>query len=136
MKPVFSLFPHNVFSLFKSRILFLSLNHFPNKPWFLHVSSTSLLKTLCEKEKLLASINIFLLFLQCFLPIRRTFPLSSNLKLSLANCLSLEESKKLSLRKKVVWERVKYFVISKSPSIWQSLVLVFDKGLNCRKSKG
>ena len=33
------------------------VNPFPNKPWFLHVCSTSLLKTLWEKEKLLATSN-------------------------------------------------------------------------------
>ena len=33
------------------------LNLFPNKPWFLHVCSTSLLKTLWEKEKLLVTSN-------------------------------------------------------------------------------
>ena len=30
---------------------------FPNKPWFLHVCSTSLLKTLWEKKKLLVTSN-------------------------------------------------------------------------------
>ena len=34
-----------------------SLNPFPNIPRFLHVSSTSLLKTLWEKEKLLVTSN-------------------------------------------------------------------------------
>ena len=34
-----------------------SLNPFPNKPWFLRVCSTSLLKTLWEKEKLLVMSN-------------------------------------------------------------------------------
>ena len=33
------------------------LNPFPNKPWFLRVSSTRLLKTLWEKEKLLVTSN-------------------------------------------------------------------------------
>ena len=33
------------------------LNPFPNKPWFLSASSTSLLKTLWEKEKLLVMSN-------------------------------------------------------------------------------
>ena len=32
-------------------------NPFPNKPWFLRVYSTSLLKTLWEKEKLLVMSN-------------------------------------------------------------------------------
>ena len=34
-----------------------SFNPFPNKPWFLRVCSTSLLKTLWEKEKLLVMSN-------------------------------------------------------------------------------
>ena len=42
------------------------INPFPNKPLFLHVCSTSLLKTLGENEKLL-------LFSLCFLPFLRTF---------------------------------------------------------------
>ena len=33
------------------------VNPFPNKPWFLHVCSISLLKTLWEKEKLLLTSN-------------------------------------------------------------------------------
>ena len=33
------------------------VNPFPNKPWFLRVCSTSLLKTLWEKEKLLVTSN-------------------------------------------------------------------------------
>ena len=36
----------------------VSFNPFPNKPWFLHVCSTCLLKTLWEKEKLLVTSNI------------------------------------------------------------------------------
>ena len=34
-----------------------SFNPFPNKPWFLHVCSTSLLKTQWKKEKLLVTSN-------------------------------------------------------------------------------
>ena len=37
--------------------LFESMNPFPNKPWFLCVCSTRLLKTLWEKEKLLEMSN-------------------------------------------------------------------------------
>ena len=36
---------------------FMVINPFPNKPWFLRVCSTSLLKTLWEKEKLLVMSN-------------------------------------------------------------------------------
>ena len=56
-------------SLFKQFVLFLksflycfvdwTFNPFPNKPWFLCVCSTSLLKTLREKEKLLITSNFF-----------------------------------------------------------------------------
>ena len=50
----------------------ISLNPFPNKPWFLLVSNTSPLKTLREKEKLLVTSN-FSFFPYCFLPFWKTF---------------------------------------------------------------
>ena len=43
----------------------------PNKSWFLHVCSRSVLKTLWEKEKLLEMSNF--LYPRCFLPIYITF---------------------------------------------------------------
>ena len=43
------------------------INPFPNKPWFLCVCSTSLLKTLWEKEKLLVTSN-FSFFHNVFYP--------------------------------------------------------------------
>ena len=46
-----------------------SLDPFPNKPWFLRVCSTSLMKTLWGKRE----IPHFLLFPQCFLPVLRDF---------------------------------------------------------------
>ena len=49
----------------------LHLNPFPNKPWFLHVCSTGLLKILWEK--VCAPDKQFFLFQQCFLPVWRTF---------------------------------------------------------------
>ena len=45
----------------------LTINPFPNKPWFLRVCSTSLLKTLWEKEKLLVNSN-FSFFHSIFYP--------------------------------------------------------------------
>ena len=54
-------------------------------PWFLRVCSTSLLKTLWEKEKLLVTAISTLL--------DNFFSFSSNSKLSSANSFSLEESK-------------------------------------------
>ena len=43
-------------------------NPFPNKPWFLHVCSISLLKTLWKKGEI-ARNEQFLFFPQCFLPV-------------------------------------------------------------------
>ena len=64
---------------------------FPNKPWFLHVCNTSLLKILWEKEKLLVTISpfptVFSTVLESFVPF------SSNLKLLSATSCSFEESK-------------------------------------------
>ena len=39
------------------RDIICQISHFPNKPWFLRDCSTSLLKTLWEKEKLLKTSN-------------------------------------------------------------------------------
>ena len=62
-------FSHNVFYQFHSEFL----NHFPNKPWFLRICSTSILKTLYEREKsLLITINFSFSHSVC-LPIWRTF---------------------------------------------------------------
>ena len=45
-------------SLPDNKIIQISrLNPVPNKPWFSGLRSTSLLKTLCEKEKLLVTSN-------------------------------------------------------------------------------
>ena len=46
---------------------FFQVNPFPNKPWFLHVCSTSLENTVGKGE--IAHDEQFLLFPQCFLPI-------------------------------------------------------------------
>ena len=67
-------------------------NSFPNKPWFLRVCSTSLLKILWEKREI-ARNEQFLLFPQCFLPFWRIllhFP--TNYEFSSANSFSMEES--------------------------------------------
>ena len=76
------------------------INLFPNKPWFLCVCSTSLLKTLCGKEKLLVMSDFsFSLSVLC-VPIWVTFcHFHYNLKLSSANSFSLEESKTCRLGK-------------------------------------
>ena len=71
-----------------------AVNPFPNKPWFLRVCSTSLLKTLREKEKSLVTSNSSFSH-SVFYPLGWTFYyfFFSNLKLWSANPFSLEESK-------------------------------------------
>ena len=83
-----------------SMLFWSSFYPFPNKPWFLRVCGTNLLKTLREKEKLLVRAispfhTLFSTVLENFLPF------SSNLKLSSANSISLEESKICHLGKEL-----------------------------------
>ena len=60
-----------------------TFNPFPNKPWFLRVCSTSLLKTLWENEKLLVTSN-FSFSHSVFYPFRE---LSANfIKLKIVIC--------------------------------------------------
>ena len=73
------------------------LNPSPNKSWFLHVCSTSVLKTMWEKGEI-AHNEQFLLFPQCFLPfwitLRRFHPIQNwNLF-------------QIGSQKFVIWERV------------------------------
>ena len=52
--------PYTAVGVWEQKISFcmmMDLTHFPNKLWFLCVCSTSLLKTLWEKEKLLVTSN-------------------------------------------------------------------------------
>ena len=84
----FSLFPQNVFNSF---LCYAGENPFPKKLWFLRVCSTSLLKTLLGKEKLLVTSNFS--FSNSVFCLKSFLPFSSNLKLSSANSFSLEESK-------------------------------------------
>ena len=62
----------------------MKLNPFPNKPWFLGVCSTSILKTLWEKDKLLI---VFSTYLENFPPF------SSKLEFPSVNSFSLEQPK-------------------------------------------
>ena len=79
----------------------LILNPFPNRPWFLRVCSTSLLKTLREKEKLLVTSNFS--FSHCvfywFVGTLYFFHWTENCHLQ---TVSVWKSLKF-----VVWERVK-----------------------------
>ena len=59
---------------------FDALNPFPNKPWFLRVCNTSLLKTLQEKEKLLVTSN-FSLSHRVFNPFRELSVIFTRLRI-------------------------------------------------------
>ena len=94
----FLIFPHVSYPpktkfQFLSRIYFFvckCFNPFPNKPWFLRVCITSLLKALQK----IARNEQFLLFSAVLSTCFESFlPLSTNLKFSSANTFSLEESK-------------------------------------------
>ena len=83
-------------------MIWFVFNPFPNKPWFLRVCSTGLLKTLRKEE--IASNKQFLLFPECFLPIWRTFCHFHQI----LNCRlqSLSVWKSLEF---IVWERINPF---------------------------
>ena len=68
-------------------------NPLPNKPRFLLVCSTSLLKTLWGKEKLLVKSNFFFFSAVFFTFMENFLIFSLNLKLSYANSFILKESK-------------------------------------------
>ena len=70
-------------------------NLFPNKRWFLHVCSTSLLKTLYKKEKSLVKSN-FSFSCGVFYPFWELFAISIKFEIVSANSFSLEESTILS----------------------------------------
>ena len=73
---------------------------FPNKPWFLHVCSTSLLKTPWEKDKLLVTSNLSFSH-SAFYPFGELFAIFK--KFEIVVC-TLSVWKSLEF---VVWEKVK-----------------------------
>ena len=77
----------------------LVFDPFPNKPWFLRVFSTSLLKTLEKGE--IAHNEHFLLFPQCFQLVQRNFFHFDRILNCCLQTLSVWKSLKF-----VVWERV------------------------------
>ena len=76
--------PPTLISDFSLQYIF---NPFPNKPWFLRVCSTSLLKTLWEKEKLLVTSN-FSFSHRVFYPFRYFFAIF--IKFEIVVCTVLE----------------------------------------------
>ena len=81
-----SLFP----TVFSESFFFMLANPFPNKPWFLRVCSTGLLKTLWEKEKLLVRSN-FSFFHNVFYPSEELSAIFINFELSSANSFNWEQ---------------------------------------------
>ena len=79
-------------------------NPFPNKPWFLRVCSTSLLKTLWEKEKLLVTSN-FSFSHSVYYQFGELSAIFINFENGRLQTLSVWKSLKF-----VVWERVKEYV--------------------------
>ena len=77
------------------------LNPLPNKPWFLCVCSTSLLKTLWEKEKLLVTSN-FSFSHSVFYPFGELSAIF--IKIKIVICKHFQFGKSLKF---VIWERVK-----------------------------
>ena len=75
-------------------------NPFPNKRWFLRVRSTSLLKTLWEKEKLLVTSNFSFLH-SVFYPFGKLFAIFINFEIVVFKLFQFGSLKF------VVWERLK-----------------------------
>ena len=97
MKPHYKV---QVFTTQRRLHCFTEVNPFSKQAlfFFLHVCSTSRLKTLCEREKLLVISN-FSFTLSVFYPFGELFAISINLKLLSAYSFSLEESKLCCLGK-------------------------------------
>ena len=83
---------NNVFYPSNGKSYHLILNPFPNMPWFLCVCSTSLLKTLWKKEKLLVTSN-FSFSHSVFYPLEEPFSIFVKFEIVKCKLLSLEESK-------------------------------------------
>ena len=80
-----------------------SFNPFSNKPWFLRVCSTSLLKTLWEKEKLLVTSNFFLFYHCVFYPFGELSTIF--IKFEIVVCKLFQFGRVLKF---VVWESFNY----------------------------
>ena len=86
-----------------SMLSWSSFNPFPNRPWFLRVCSTGLLKNTVGKGEI-ARNEQFLLFPQCFLPFWRTLCHFHEVWNCRLQTLSIWKSLKF-----VIWERVKQY---------------------------
>ena len=106
------------------------INPFPNKPWFLRVCSTGLLKTLSEKEELLVTSNFSFSHSVSYPYEELSFIF---IKFKTVGCKLF----KFGSLKYVVWERVNPFTnqsmflcvcsTSLSKTLWEKKKLLFDK---------
>ena len=119
---IFSFF-HNVFKRLLSQIrfiidchhtsIFYLVNPFPNKPWFLCVCSTSLSKTLWEKEKLLITSN-FSFPHSVFYHLRELSTIFTNFKIVVCKLFqfgrvqNLSFGKELNVIRSAVIDRISY----------------------------
>ena len=86
---------------------FGEFNRFPNKPWFLRVCSTSLLKTLGKGE--IAHHKQFLLCHSVFYPIGELSAIFIKFRTVICKCFSLEESKILLFGKGLIDSLLKLY---------------------------
>ena len=89
------------FDLWNLQMALQLINPFPNKPWFLRVCSTSLLKTLWEKEKLLVTSN-FSFSHSVFYPFGKLSLIFIQFEIVVCRLFQFGPVSKF-----VVWERVK-----------------------------
>ena len=87
-------------------------NPFPNKPWFLRVCSTSLLKTLWEKETLLVTSNISFSHSVFFHPLRELLAIFFKSEIVVCKLFLVWQS-----LKSVEWESDNIHVKQKYPGI-------------------
>ena len=94
----------------------LLLNPFPNKLWFLCVCSTSLLKTLWEKEKLLVTSN-FSFSHHVFYPFRELSAIFIEFEIVVCSLFQFGRVRNLSFGKGLSYTSWQYIMITKSMKI-------------------
>ena len=108
----------------------LSFNPFPNKPWFLHVCCTSLLKTLWEKKKLLVTSN-FSFSDSVLCPFEKLFFHFHHIQNCRLQTLSVWKSLKF-----VVWERVNKVLVRSKLKAFTDDILKFGSNFETCLWKG
>ena len=99
---IYNFYTFNNINIYLSPTVFTEalLNPFPNKPWFLRVCSTCLLKTLWEKEKLLVTSN-FSFTHSAFYPFSELFAIFIKLEIVVCRLFQLGRVSNLSFGKEL-----------------------------------